>query len=198
MQFVTAEHLGGYVQGGDPNTYAPEVWEYFMTLCNVKSVLDIGAGEGHAANWFHKKGCKVMAIEGDPNGYRVCCENLGKESAILHDYTEGFVRLPQLSRYDLVWCCEFVEHVEERFSRNFLHTFQYGDLIAMTHAVPGQPGWHHVNCQPQEYWVNRVESLGLHVFKPDLSNGLRAITRAHWVQQSLLVFAKRETPRPRD
>ena len=30
----------------------------------------------------------------------------------------------------------------------------------MTHAVPGQAGHHHVNCQPQEYWINLLSQKG--------------------------------------
>ena len=30
----------------------------------------------------------------------------------------------------------------------------------MTHALPGQPGHHHVNCQPIEYWVAVMQAFG--------------------------------------
>ncbi len=30
----------------------------------------------------------------------------------------------------------------------------------MTFAQPGQPGHHHVNCQPEEYWVERLREVG--------------------------------------
>ena len=30
----------------------------------LRSVLDIGAGQGHAANYFHKLGMQVVAVEG--------------------------------------------------------------------------------------------------------------------------------------
>jgi hypothetical protein len=30
----------------------------------------------------------------------------------------------------------------------------------MTHALPGQGGYHHVNCQPPEYWINHMKERG--------------------------------------
>ena len=45
----------------------------------------------------------------------------------------------------------------------------------MTHAVPGQGGHHHVNCQPSEYWIERIEALG-YSFLPDVTaEGKRVI-----------------------
>ena len=44
----------------------------------------------------------------------------------------------------------------------------------MTYAEPGQPGYHHVNCQPQQYWVNKVEALG-YKFNAEYSESLREI-----------------------
>ena len=30
----------------------------------------------------------------------------------------------------------------------------------MTHAVPGQAGHHHVNCQPSDYWIDLIAQRG--------------------------------------
>ena len=37
----------------------------------------------------------------------------------------------------------------------------------MTHAVPGQPGYHHVNCQPSEYWINHLANRGFTVLREE-------------------------------
>ena len=63
---------------------------------------------------------------------------------------------------DLVHCCEVVEHIEEQFLDNLLRTLANGRVIAMTHALPGQGGYHHVNCQPSEYWIQKIEAIGYH------------------------------------
>ena len=43
---------------------------------------------------------------------------------------------------------------------NVVRTLANGRVIAMTHAVPGQGGYHHVNCQPSAYWIEKLEAIG--------------------------------------
>jgi hypothetical protein len=74
------------------------------------------------------------------------------------DYTKekGWVS----KRVDLVWCCEFVEHIPEEDIVNFLRTFKAGKYVAITHAGPGQPGHNHVNCQTDDYWRGVMAVIG--------------------------------------
>lgn len=74
---------------------------------------------------------------------------------IKHDYTTG--PLVPSSEFDLGWCYEFVEHVKEEFIDNFMQTFSRCKHVAMTHGVPGQSGFHHVNCQLPQYWIDVFE-----------------------------------------
>jgi len=97
--------------------------------------------------------------------------------------------LYQKKKYDAVWSCEFVEHVEEVFSENFLKTFDFADKIFMTHAVVGQEGYHHVNCQNTEYWIEKIEKRG-YKYNNDLSIYLRTLTDKIHVKNTLLVFEK--------
>ena len=72
------------------------------------------------------------------------------------------------------WCCEFVEHVEEKYVHNFMKTFNECSLVAMTHGVPGQPGHHHVNCQTPEYWIKHFKEYGFNYLE-DYSISLRKL-----------------------
>jgi hypothetical protein len=36
-------------------------------------------------------------------------------------------------------------------------TFAGGKVLFLTAAPPGFPGHHHVNCQPQSYWITLLE-----------------------------------------
>jgi len=161
-EFVTAGHLGGYVAGGDPDTYCPALWNWLVQEYGVGSMLDVGCGDGATMDYFAELGCYVHGVDG------VIQEN---PRILCWDYTHG----PRLffSR-DLVWSCEFVEHVEEQYVSNFLATFECARLLLMTHAEPGQPGWHHVNCQPASYWINRIEEIGLS-FDPELTMRTRSL-----------------------
>ena len=49
-------HLGGNIYYGDPSTFCPQVWDYVIQRFAIKSVLDLGSGEGYSAAYFHSKG----------------------------------------------------------------------------------------------------------------------------------------------
>ena len=63
----------------------------------------------------------------------------------------------------MIWCCEFLEHVDEKFLPNVLETFKSADLLALTAALPGQDGHNHVNCQPLEYWIDALAGAGFRI-----------------------------------
>jgi cyclopropane fatty-acyl-phospholipid synthase-like methyltransferase len=180
-------HLGGYIvnitEYGDPNTYSTEIWDW-MKQNGIKSVIDVGCGEGYSTKYFINIGIDTIGIEGGNNAYN---NSPVKDNLILHDYVDS-PYIPE-KKYDAVWCCEFVEHVEEKYSENFLRTFDFADKIFMTHAVVGQEGYHHVNCQNSEYWIEKIEKRGFKLNK-ELSTYLRSITDKIHVKHTLLVFEK--------
>lgn len=146
-------HLGGYVQGGDDATYYPDLWKWAVERYrhdDDMAVLDVGCGEGHSLKFFRDQlGCVVRGVEGlpqkDPN-------------IILHDFTTG--PLPVPFGFGLVWCCEFLEHLEERYLPNVIPCLKSAPVVMITHAFPGQGGYHHVNCRPPEYWMGFFAAFG--------------------------------------
>lgn len=166
---VSEGHLGGYImsrsepapsgldiENSDPETWHPELWLWAMSALNIRSVLDVGCGEGHAARFFKTHGCDVVGVDGSRRAQQ---DSKIPEQHVLHDFTNG-PWLPQQA-CELVWSSEFVEHVEEKFCDNFLATFSTATrFVFMTFAGPDQPGWHHVNCQPQGYWEEKLENVG--------------------------------------
>lgn len=140
--------LGGNVHHGDPFSFAPHVWKYLIRRFGVRSVLDVGSGEGHAANFFHAElGCITIAIDGLDENRRGAVYPIG-----IHDLRQGPFRI----NVDLVHCVEMVEHLAEKYVQHLLETLTCGRVLAMTHALPEQGGYHHVNCQPIEYWQNHL------------------------------------------
>lgn len=148
MSMIERGHLGGYIAGGDEATWYPDMWRWLVETHGVDSVLDIGCGDGQAVKFFESLGCEVTGIDG------VAQEH---DSIVEHDFTTGSIVADE---YDLVWSCEFVEHVEERYVPNFMEAFKHGRMVLMTHADPGQAGYHHVNCQPAAYWVGVMAAAG--------------------------------------
>lgn len=98
-----SQHLGGYVVGGDEATWFPELWAWLVESMDVSSVLDVGCGDGQAVHEFARLGCTVQGIDGVPQDDPLIVE---------HDFTQG-PYLPDRV-FDMIWCCEFVEHIEER------------------------------------------------------------------------------------
>ena len=98
----------------------------------VRSVLDVGCGEGHAARFFRDAGCEVLAVDGSLQARR---DSVVPESHVVHDFVDG--PLVPAQTFDLVWSCEFVEHVEERSADHFLTTFAASrKYVFMTYAPP--------------------------------------------------------------
>jgi len=144
-------HLGGFIKGGDPATLYPELWEWLVKELKVKSVLDVGCGDGQALKVFRSLGCStVKGIDGVPQP--------GNTDIFAHDFTKGVYNPNR--KFDLCWSCEFVEHVEEKFIPNFIPCFTAAKMVLLTHAFPGQAGHHHVNCQLPTYWQGIMASLG--------------------------------------
>lgn len=160
-------HLGGNISVGDPHSYSPATWKYLIERFAIKSILDVGAGLGYAAHWFHQNGIPTVGIEGLPWN----CEH--SVYPLVHaDLTKGSVYCP----VDMVHCVEMVEHLEEQYLENLLGTLCNGKIIVMTNALPGQGGYHHVNCQPTQYWVDHLKKRGCTVSRDDTEK-VRALAK---------------------
>lgn len=176
-EMICRGHLGGYVEGGDDATFYPDLWEWFVKQLGVKSVVDVGAGDGVAVDYFDRLFITHPRSAEFPWGSVIGVDGVdtGHPKIDVHDYTEG----PYFTRdRDLCWSCEFVEHVEEKFMPNFLATFKCAHYIAMTHAAPGQAGHHHVNCRSQDYWIGVMAAMGYR-FDSVMNEHVRTISRAN-------------------
>jgi hypothetical protein len=163
------EYLGGCIISGDIGTWAPQVWDKLIEIYNPKTFIDIGCGAGHSLKYFIDKKIKGIGVE----GYLPAINNsMVKSSIIIHDYTLSEY-IPN-EKIDIAWCCEFVEHVEEEYVPNFMKTFEECNIAVITHGVPGQPGFHHVNCQEAKYWIDKFEKSGF-IYLEELSLQLREL-----------------------
>lgn len=155
---VRFSHLGGYRVGGDPATEVTPLWRFLYEEGNCRTALDVGCGEGWHILKMQEIGYDVVGIEGLK---KAIMRSPVKEHIILHDLTTKPWLFPG-RRFDLVWCSEVVEHIEERFVGNIVLTLcgNCKRYLAMTYSdTPG--GYHHVNCKPQDYWITLIEAGGL-------------------------------------
>ncbi len=168
--------LGGNMRHGDIHTFCPRLWSYLADRYGVRSVLDVGCGEGHAVLFFHKLGLYAHGIEGLDINVRRSVIPIAR-----HDLLSGPYTMP----VDLVWSCEVAEHIDESRVEFYIDTLANGRTIAMTHAIPGQQGYHHVNCRPAEYWIDLVGRRGY-----TLSDDLDVIRGVATTEQTWNYFAK--------
>jgi len=142
----STKHLGGWNED-DPLTFYPRLWTWLIDRFEVRRMLDVGAGDGRAVRFFAERGVDAVGVDG-----------LGGDGIVRHDFRRG--PAPLAGRFDLCWSCEFVEHVERRHVGNYLAAFDLCGTVAMSHAIPGQIGHHHVNCQPLAYWERLLADRG--------------------------------------
>ena len=135
---------------------------------NVKSFLDIGCGPGGMVNLAKQKGLKVRGVDGDYTLQRDCSADF-----IIHDYTKGSCGLKET--FDVCWSVEFVEHVHEDYLPNFSQDFTLAKYVVLTYAPPGWPGHHHVNCQPEDYWIQKFGEYGL-MYNKEYTKELRYVS----------------------
>lgn len=175
-----ASHLGGH----EGETHIDDgALTYLIEKFNVKSMLDIGCGPGGMVKLAKEKGLMVTGIDGDDKVER---DEEVSSCLFIHDYAKG----PYVTNvYDLGWSVEFVEHVDKEFMPNFLETFKCCKYVTMTHALPGQPGHHHVNCMPIEYWCGVMEAIGFKMLVEETNEMRKASTmRERYIRQQGYIF----------
>ena len=120
-----------------------------------KSVMDVGCAVGDYVHyWKNNLNVPAYGIEGSPNAI----EYFMTDSIFVYDLREPIKLNIDI---DLVTCFEVFEHVESEYTDQMLQ-----NLAGMSHRIlasaaePGAGGHYHVNCQPRDYWIERMNHLG--------------------------------------
>jgi SAM-dependent methyltransferase len=177
----------GNIRHGDSWTWSPRLWKYMVERYAVKSVLDVGCGEGHAVNYFRSLGVIAHGLDGSQ-------ENVTK--AVTPIQWHWISNIPFVMPVDMVWCCEVAEHIPEERVPELLQVLCNGKIIAMNAATPGQGGYGHVNEQPHEYWIDKLIDKGYTYSNTD-SDFLRAYCSLEdgsncWFARNGLVFYRND------
>ena len=155
------KHLGGH---GNKCHTDEGILDFFIKEYHIDSFLDVGCSTGEMVELAGNKSLWSLGVDGDYTLSRAC-------SFILHDYTLGSLVINQ--SFDLSWCVEFLEHVEEQYIPNFMETFKSVKYLVITHALPEQTyRYHHVNCQSFDYWLEQFKQYGF-TYEPELTNTMK-------------------------
>lgn len=121
----------------------------------IRTALDVGCGNGGAIRRFAELGVDAWGLDG------YLSDSSERHRIVVVDLTKQWIEWPM--KPDLIWCVEVLEHIPQLHEESAIRTIarNAGKLAFVTAAPPGQPGYHHVNCQPKEYWIERFEDAGL-------------------------------------
>ena len=155
------EHLGGH---SGVTTIDPPVLLYLKDRFNLKSMVDIGCGPGGMQKVAKSLGMSWYGVDGDSTVVQ------NTEVTKLHDFTKGKCVIKK--KFDLAWSVEFLEHVEEQYIDNYMSIFSKAKYLCCTAAPPGATGHHHVNCNTEEYWIDKMSNYGFE-YCEDLTTEMR-------------------------
>ena len=154
-------HLGGH---GFKTHLDKGILDFFKINFSCKSLLDIGCGPGGMVRLARDLGYQADGIDGDYSLKRDI-------DVILHDYTIGPYKPHK--NYDLGYSCEFVEHVDQKYVSNFMESFKQCKHIVITYAPLGTPGYHHVNCNTEEYWISTFTKFNF-IYEKEITKTVRS------------------------
>ncbi len=129
--------------------------QMFYDVLKPKSVLDVGCGAGFMLEYFAHL-IPTHGIDGS--------EATKEVSRVANMIEIQDLRTPvELHKmWDMVLSIEVAEHIEPEFADNFVGvlTRHAENTILMTSAGVGQGGRNHVNCQPKQYWIDKLANSG--------------------------------------
>jgi SAM-dependent methyltransferase len=185
QKYKHPDELAGHLGGHENETHVDDgALSYLIEKYDVKSMLDVGCGPGGMVELAIDKGLEVLGVDGDN-----VVERSDKVKPYIHIHDFAVNEYVPEKTYDLGWSVEFVEHVEKKYMPYFMKTLTSCKYVAMTHALPNQPGHHHVNCMPIEYWVGVFEAFGF-MLQVDETNEMRKAStmRERYIRQQGYVF----------
>lgn len=145
-----------------------------LELLPIRSVVDVGCGEGFWLAAFRKLGIKdVFGVDGDYVDRSVL------QIPVTCFHTADLVFPLRLDRtFDLAVSLEVAEHLQAESAARFVESLtSLAPAVLFSAAVPFQGGTNHVNEQWPEYWAELFQRYG---FVP-----VDAIRRRVWKNESV-------------
>jgi len=151
----------------------------------VKSVIDIGCGNGGYTRAFLKSNISCIGYDGSP---------------LTPDITEGLCGVADFSEvqnpgsYELVLSLEVGEHIPEQYEQVFIDNVcrMSNKYVCLSWAVVGQNGVGHVNCKDNDYIIEQMARRGF--WYDEASSEFLRLNSSHeifpWFKNTLMVFEK--------
>jgi len=168
---------------------AKEFFNILKKYFSPNSVVDFGCGVGAWLSVMEKFGAGVLV--GRDGNWVDQSKLLSKN--IEFKATDFETEIEFVGKFDLAISVEVAEHFYEHHADNFVKSMStHSDNIIFGAARPNQGGSHHVNLQPQSYWIKKFEALGyscFDIFRPSLWSNSEV---EYWYAQNTFFFSKSE------
>lgn len=154
-----------------------------------KSVLDVGTGTAEWARASHELGVDtIWGIDGIQTSQAK--HFFPPECFLTKDLNSGF----ELGRtFELCICLEVAEHLREESAASFVESLtKLADTILFSAAIPHQPGFKHINCQPPGYWQAQFNKRGFACFDLIRTELKKDSDIFWWYRQNMFLCRKDE------
>jgi len=159
------------------------------SLLELKSVLDVGCGDGRWLASFNE--CGVPLIVGiDGPWTDVAKLQIESGNFEVKDLSKPF----DLQRkFSLAVSLEVAEHIEPQFAKVFVQNMvRHSDVVLFGAAIPFQGGFRHVNERWQSYWVDLFAAEGLDTFDLFRSQLWNRTDISVWYKQNMLLYVRHD------
>lgn len=150
---------------------------------DVKTVLDIGCGNGGYTINFRNAGIHCDGYDGNPHTAEMSHGACG---------VMDFSKPVNIGEYDLVLCLEVGEHIPVEYEQilidNICNHAKY--FVVLSWGIIGQDGWGHVNCQNNDYVISEMNKRGFE-YLHDKSQTLRDVAEAAWFKNTTMVYVRK-------
>jgi SAM-dependent methyltransferase len=184
-----------HVVEGDVSRAAPVFAELIVPEFKPQLVIDVGCGTGALLQARKAAGCRCVGLEYAEAGLEMCRERGidARKFDLETDTWQG----PPLT-FDVAISMEVAEHLPEPVADRYIDLLSsLARVIVFTAAVEGQGGTDHVNEQPLEYWIKKLQSRGFKL-EPEVTDRWRRELQfrrvASFYSQNLMVFIRNTPP----
>jgi len=172
--------------------YAIDTMNWYINEFKPLSVIDYGCGIGAYLEAALQNGLTNI------KGFDIGGENVKKytENSVLPyiEYIDCTLPL-KTSKYDCCISLETAEHIETKFSEQFVtnivNSTKETGTILFSAAQPGQNGSGHINCQPKEFWIEKFSLLSF-VFDEKVTEYIKdnwsKLNAPKYIINNLIVF----------
>lgn len=153
--------------------------------------LDVGSGQGFLVDALDKRGKLILGWEKEFES----AQPFMSQTARWNTECGNALTLPE-DNFDLVTCVEVAEHLPPEDADKLVDALirSANRQIFFTADEFDTTNPHHVNCQPQSYWIKKFEDRGWHYDAPRTAFLVEDIRHeaAPWLARNAMVFVRGE------